>query len=70
MNAKLLNVEMILHNDTQKTLAHALGISRQSLNAKIHGRRDFSQSEIIFIKNRYNLKAKAVDDIFFSKIVS
>lgn len=70
MNTKLLNVEMILHNDTQKTLAEALGITRQSLNAKIHGRRDFSQSEIIFIKNRYDLKAKAVDDIFFGKIVS
>lgn len=70
MNTKLLNVEMLLHGDNQGTLAEALGISRPSLSAKIHGKRDFSQSEILFIKNRYNLKAKAVDDIFFSKNVS
>ena len=56
-----------LHGDTQETLAKAIGISVQRLNAKINltGGADFTQSEIMAIKIRYNLTAEQIDDIFF-----
>lgn len=36
MNKKLLRSEMILHDDTNSTLANALGISPQSLSSKMN----------------------------------
>ena len=38
MNKKLLRSEMILHDDTNSTLANALGISPQSLSSKMNQR--------------------------------
>lgn len=65
MNANLLKAEMMKNGDTQETLGDALGISRSAINAKILGRSDFRQNEILFIKERYHLTAKMVDSIFF-----
>ncbi len=58
---------MKLHGDTQQMLADAIGISIQSLNAKINGTNgaDFNVSEIRAIKIRYDLSAEAIDNIFF-----
>jgi hypothetical protein len=63
---------MILHGDTGNTLAKALGISPQRFSAKINERNgaEFTQGEIMAIKERYNLSADDIDDIFFSKKVS
>ena len=36
MNKKLLRSEMILHDDTNSTLANALGNSPQSLSSKMN----------------------------------
>lgn len=62
--AKLLGI-MKENNDTQDSLASAIGLSRTRLSAKIHERDGamFNQAEMAAIKKRYNL-----DDITFSAI--
>lgn len=68
MNSKLLRSIMFIFGDTNKTLAEALGISEPSLSNKINENgTEFKQSEIVCIKNRYNLNLQQVEDIFFSK---
>ena len=66
MHTSLLKAEMVKNGDTQESLAEALGISRQTLNGKILGKVDFRQNEILFIKDRYRLTAKAIDAIFLT----
>lgn len=71
MNSKLLRSIMFLFGDTNKTLAEALGISEVSVCNKINENgTEFKQSEIVFIKNRYNLNLQQVEDIFFNEKVS
>lgn len=55
MNKKLLRSEMILHDDTNSTLANALGISPQSLSSKMNETNgaEFTQKEISKIRARY-----------------
>lgn len=71
MNGKLLRSLMILHGDTNVQIANYLGITEQSFSNKINEKgTEFKQSEITMIKNRYNLTAEMVDQIFFAKEVS
>ncbi len=72
MDKNLLRAYMAEHGDTQTQLAEAMGISLSRLNAKINGTRgaEFSQSEIQFIANRYQMKAKEVSAVFFADKVS
>ena len=65
MNVKLFKSQMVLHEDTISSLSQAIGMSRPTLSAKIHGKTDFTQSEINFIKNRWKLPPALVDSIFF-----
>lgn len=68
MNEKLLKIKMLEHDDTQSSLADALGIDLCTLNYKIKGvRAQFKQSEIQFIADRYKLSAKEIQNIFFNK---
>lgn len=68
MNKKLLRSEMVLHDDTNGTLAEALNISKQTLSAKMNetGGAEFNQGEISIIRVRYNLTDEKVVAIFFS----
>ena len=67
MNKNLLRSVMVLHSDTNKTLAEYLGISAKSINDKINENgTEFKQSEIAAIKKRYSLTDEQVSDIFFS----
>ena len=67
MNKALLRSVMVLHGDTNQTLADFLGISKKSVNDKINENgTEFRQSEIAAIKTRYALTEKQVIDIFFS----
>lgn len=67
MNSRLLRSVMILHNDTNKTLADFLGISEVSVSNKINEvGTEFKQGEIALIKKRYNLTMEQVEEIFFS----
>ena len=67
MNKDLLRSVMVLHGDTNKTLAAYLGISEQSLSNKINENgTEFKKGEILKIKMRYNLTSEQVDLIFFT----
>lgn len=71
MNSDLLKSVIKLHRDTQAKLSEALGISISNLNDKINGKKaSFRQSEIMAIKERYNLMAEEVDRIFFDEKLS
>ena len=71
MNTKLFKSIMVLHDDTNASLAKFLGISEQSVCNKINENgTEFKQGEIAKIKERYNLDAEMVDRIFFAKDAS
>lgn len=66
MNTNKLRAKMALNGDTGTTLSEALGLSQQRFSAKLNGNNaEFTQGEIQLIKDRYNLTAEEVDDIFF-----
>ena len=67
MNKALLRSVMVLHGDTNKSLAEYLGISEKSVNDKINeNNTEFKQSEIAAIKKRYSLDDTQTNRIFFS----
>lgn len=72
MNKRLLEAQMKAHGDIGSSLAEYIGISRTSLSAKMNERNGagFTQKEISRIKERYQLTAKEVDEIFFAEMVS
>ena len=72
MNPNKLRSLMVLHGETAKALSEAMGIAPQTFSAKLNARdgAEFTQSEIAFIKERYELSAQDVDDIFFNPVVS
>lgn len=57
---------MIYNNDTQENLSKALGLAVATLSYKMNGRTEFTRQEIAKIKERYNLTAEELDDIFFN----
>jgi len=62
---------MVLHNDTNKTLAEFLGKSEQTVCNKINENgTEFNQSEISMITKKYNLSAEQVVAVFFADKVS
>ena len=68
MNKNLLRSIMVLHEDTNGSLADYLNITQNRLSAKMNEWNDaqFTQTEIKKIKERYNLTAEQVDSIFFN----
>ena len=71
MNKKALLSKMVLYGDNGGTLSEALGISRSTFSVKINeSGAEFTQSEIMVIKERYNLTPEEVMDIFFNHEVS
>ena len=68
MNKNLLRSVMVMHGDTNATLAEFLGITEQSVSNKINENgTEFKQGEIAKIKERYNLDSNMVDRIFFAE---
>lgn len=66
MNKSRLKSIMTLHGDTNKDIAELLGISEQSVSAKINENgTEFKQGEITKIKDKYKLSPVEVDAIFF-----
>ena len=71
MNGKLLRSIMVLHGDTNASLADFLGISETSLSNKINENgTEFKMNEMQKIKSRYNLDSDMIDRIFFASMVS
>ena len=71
MNSKLLRSLMVLHGDTNASLAAYLGITENSVSNKINENgTEFKQREISKIMRRYNLSADQVCEIFFEELVS
>lgn len=67
MNVKLFRSIMVLHNDTNKTLADFLKVSEQTVCNKINENgTQFKQNEIAKLVKRYNLTAEQISDIFFN----
>ena len=67
MDKALLRSIMVLHGDTNKTLAEYLNISERSICDKINENgTEFKQREIAAIIRRYNLSEEQVSRIFFS----
>ncbi len=72
MDKKLLKSHMAKYGDTQQELANAMGISLSRLNAKINeaSGAEFTQTEISFIAERYNMSPKEITLVFFARKVS
>lgn len=67
MNSTLLRSIMVLHHDTNRSLAEALGISERSVQDKINENgTEFKQSEIAMIRDRYALDPDTVASVFFA----
>lgn len=67
MNSKLLRSLMVLHGDTNASLAAYLGITVNSVSNKINENgTEFKQREISKIMRRYDLSAEQVREIFFA----
>ena len=67
MNSKLLRSLMVLHGDTNASLAAYLGITENSVSNKINEKgTEFKQREISKIMRRYDLSAEQVREIFFA----
>ena len=72
MNKIALKIIMMKNGDNGLTLSKYLDISRSTLSAKMseNNKSEFTQSEILKIKKRYNLTAYEIDEIFFDLSVS
>lgn len=68
MNKNELLSIMVKHGDKNGDVAEYLGITQQSFSNKINEKNSigFTQVEIMLLKNRYNLSAKQIDNIFFT----
>ncbi len=72
MNKNALESIMKLYGDTGGALAKYIGVARSTFSAKINEKNgaEFTQGEIMAIKNRYNLSAEQIETIFFNDKVS
>lgn len=67
VNKRLLRSIMTLKGETNKDLAELLGISEQSVSAKLNENgSEFKQGEIAKISDHYKLTAEQVGAIFFA----
>ena len=67
MNSVLFKSLMVLHNDTNASLANYLGISEVSMCNKINENgTEFKQGEIYKIKEKWNLDSDTIDRVFFA----
>lgn len=64
MEIRLLKSKMALLGDTQTKLAEILGIDKTTLSLKLAGKRDFKQSEMNAIVERYKLTQRDTYLIF------
>lgn len=68
MNKNMLESIMKAHGDTGTALSLFLGMARSTFSAKINETNgaEFTQGEIAKIKNKYELDAESINEIFFN----
>ena len=66
MKKNLLVSYMARYGENQVKLAEALGMSAGSLSLRFRGVRRFTDSEIAFIMNRYQIPPDDIVEIFLS----
>lgn len=67
MNGNELRAEMARHGDSGTKLAELMGIKQNTFSYKINGKFEgFTQNEIQFLIDRYNLSSEAIWRIFFA----
>ena len=68
MSRNRLKGVMVAHGDRQSDLAEAIGVSPSCLNHKINGKngKEFRESEIKKIADRYDMSPTEVFEIFFA----
>jgi len=69
MDKNLLRSKMMLRGEKDGHLSTALGLSRQGFCAKINGTKgsQFTQNEIKYIIDRYDISDSEIRDIFFTR---
>lgn len=67
---KKLRLRILEKYDSQKDFAKAIGLSEQSVGAKLGGRSDFSQSDILAWSNALDIGANDVGAYFFEEKLS
>lgn len=69
MNKRKLESVMKLYGDVDRTLAEYIGVARSTFSAKKNETRgaEFTQKEMILIKQRYNLTSAEMDENFFTQ---
>jgi transcriptional regulator with XRE-family HTH domain len=67
MEIRLLKSKMALRGDTQTKLAEVLGITKSTLSLKLAGKRDFTQTEMNTIIERYRLGQRDAHRIFHKR---
>ena len=65
MDLNLLKYYINEHQDTMLELSNVLGIHYNTLSLKLNGKREFTQSEIKAISERYQLTAVEIVKVFF-----
>lgn len=65
MNKRLMKAAIVRNNDTQISLAEALGLPQSAISNRINGKIDFRLREIDCIRKRYNLTDQETVAIFF-----
>lgn len=68
-DTKLLKATIVLRGDTINDLSDFIGINRQNFSAKLNGKRDFKQTEIAKIIERYRLTDDETRAIFFGGLL-
>lgn len=65
-----LRGKIVEHFGNQKTFAENVGISEQSVTAKLNGKSDFSQSDIIKWCELLQIEANDIGNYFFDNQLS
>lgn len=68
-NTNKLRAKIVENGYTLYAFADEIGISRQSLSNKIHGKHNFSASEIVKCCETLKIARSEVGDYFFADVV-
>jgi hypothetical protein len=69
MNTKVIKSQMVLHDETNETLANYLKQSVPTISKKINGKLPFTSTDISLLARKWNLTDEQVVNIFINKEV-